>query len=88
MPSKSFINDYLYLVFMGRIKTTLIKRTGLKLLAKYRKEFKTDFQENKKIVEQFIDVPSKKLRNIIAGYITKLVKKENEHDLTLGKVTV
>ena len=73
---------------MGRIKTTLTKRTALKLLESHRKEFKTDFQENKEIVEKFLNVPSKKLRNIIAGYITRLVKKEKEHDLTLSKVTV
>lgn len=63
---------------MGRIKTTLIKRNALKLYSLHRQSFKKNFQENKKLIEQFIDVPSKKLRNIIAGYITRLAKKDKE----------
>ena len=61
---------------MGRIKTTLIKRTALKLFEKHKTEFKSDFNENKKLVEGFADIPSKKLKNVIAGYITRLVKQE------------
>jgi len=63
---------------MGRIKTTLIKRTGKKLFKEHRDEFKSDFEENKKIVEKFADIPSKKLRNVIAGYITRLVKTKED----------
>lgn len=59
---------------MGRIKTQLIKRVTLDLFSKHSKDFKKTFKENKKIVEKFADVPSKKLRNIIAGYITRLKK--------------
>ncbi len=61
---------------MGRIKTQLIKRVTKELFSKHSKEFKKDFQENKKLVEKFADIPSKKLRNIIAGYITRLKKSE------------
>jgi len=61
---------------MGRIKTTLIKRTALKLFEKHKNEFKPDFNKNKKLVEGFSNIPSKKLRNVIAGYVTRLVKQE------------
>jgi small subunit ribosomal protein S17e len=61
---------------MGRIKTTLIKRTTLKLFKDHSDEFKTSFDENKKVVEKFADTKSKKLRNIIAGYVTRLKKKD------------
>lgn len=60
-------------VNMGRIKTKLIKRITLKLVAEHRDEFKKDFKQNKEIVKEFADIPSKKLRNIIAGYATRLV---------------
>lgn len=63
---------------MGRIKTTLVKRVVRKLLAGHGKEFKKDFEQNKKIVEKFADIPSKKLRNNIAGYMTRLKKKTSE----------
>jgi len=63
---------------MGRIKTKLIKRITLDLYNKYKDEFKNTFEENKKIIEKLIDFPSKKIRNVVAGYITRLVKKSKE----------
>jgi len=63
---------------MGRIKTTLIKRTGKKLLSMHPDKFKPDFTENKKAVEEVADIPSKKLRNVLAGYLTRLVKKKQQ----------
>jgi len=59
---------------MGRIKTQLVKRTAMKLLAKHPDKFKKDFEENKKLVEETADIKSIKLRNVIAGYLTRLVK--------------
>ncbi len=63
---------------MGRIKTKLIKRVTLKLFKEHRDEFKPEFEENKEIVSKLADVPSKKIRNIIAGYITRLVRRKEE----------
>ncbi|MBD3247015.1 30S ribosomal protein S17e [Candidatus Pacearchaeota archaeon] len=63
---------------MGRIKTKLIKRISLKLFKQHKEEFKPDFEENKQLVESLADVPSKKIRNVIAGYVTRLVKQKHE----------
>lgn len=63
---------------MGRIKTTLIKRVTNKLVVEHRPDFKKDYEENKKIVEKYADIPSKKLRNIIAGYVTRLIKAKED----------
>ena len=60
---------------MGRIKTQLIKRTTHELIKGKEEEFSKDFDENKKLVDQYADVPSKKMRNVIAGYVTRLMKK-------------
>jgi small subunit ribosomal protein S17e len=60
---------------MGRIRTTLIKRVAKKLLQEHGEEFGTDFNKNKEIVDRYLKV-SKKMRNVIAGYIVKL-KKSN-----------
>lgn len=57
---------------MGRIKTQLIKRVTNDLMSQYGSEFKKDFDENKEIVQKHLDVPSKKIRNVIAGYMTRL----------------
>ncbi len=59
---------------MGKVRTAPVKRTARKLLSMYPDRFTDDFEENKKIVSELIEVQSKKLRNQIAGYITHLVK--------------
>ncbi len=56
---------------MGRIKTTLVKRTTEELLEKHNGEFSTDFNMNKTKVSMFMRAPSKKIRNTIAGYVTR-----------------
>jgi small subunit ribosomal protein S17e len=61
---------------MGRIKTRPIKAISMDLLETYRENFSTEYEHNKAKVMEFTDVKSKKLRNIIAGYITRMVKAE------------
>ena len=61
---------------MGRIKTTLIKRVSKQLIREHGKDFKKDFDENKTLVSKYADIPSKKIRNVIAGYVTRLVKQK------------
>ena len=56
---------------MGRIKSALIKRTAKKLIED-KGIFTTDFEKNKIILNR--DMPSKRLRNKIAGYITRKKK--------------
>ena len=63
---------------MGRIKNKFIKRISENLVKTYGDKFKEDFKENKQIVEQYADIPSKKMRNIVAGYVTRLVKAKQE----------
>ena len=62
---------------MGRIKTTIIKRTGKQLLDKSPETFASDFDKNKKSLGK--TMPSKRMRNMIAGYITRL--KKNTHKI-------
>jgi len=61
---------------MGRIKTRLIKAITHQLLEEHRDSFSTDYDENKLKVAELTDVKSKKLRNIIAGYTTRMIKAE------------
>ena len=63
---------------MGRIKTQLIKRIAIKLFDKHKPELKDNFEQNKQIVGQVTDIQSKKLRNNLAGYLTRLVKNNEE----------
>ena len=63
---------------MGRIKTQLIKRISSKLIKEHRNEFKNEFKENKDIVAKLAVIPSKKIRNIIAGYVTRLAQTKED----------
>ena len=60
---------------MGRIRQTFIKRAGDELIEKFEDRFTTDFEINKKVVEEVALISTKRLRNRIAGYITSKVKK-------------
>ena len=60
---------------MGRIKNALIKRTANNLL-KEENKFSEDFDQNKVLLER--SMPSKSMRNKIAGYISRLKRLERE----------
>ncbi len=59
---------------MAKIKTKLVKRTTKELLEK-EIPLSEDFEKNKKILGNV--VPSKKIRNQIAGYAVR-IKKQNQ----------
>ena len=63
---------------MGRIKSTFVKSSGQKIYQKAEAEFTENFDNNKEIVKKHADIPSKRLRNSIVGYITRLVKKQEK----------
>ena len=57
---------------MGRIKSTLIKRSSRQLIENSDESFGKTFEENKKALGSTL--PSKKMRNKIAGYIARIKK--------------
>lgn len=63
---------------MGRIKTTFVKAIAKELFEKHADKFTTDFEKNKAVIKELIDIKSKRLRNVVAGYITSLKKQEKK----------
>ena len=61
---------------MGRIKTALVKRVTRELLKAHRDQFTPEFTKNKEIVNTIANMPSKKIRNVVAGYLTRLKRSE------------
>lgn len=49
----------------------------MQAIDRYGAKFTADFGENKKVLEQVSIIRSKGLKNEIAGYITKYIKREN-----------
>ena len=60
---------------MGRIKTSLIKHIAHDLLERYPDKFSPSFEKNKEILKQLTDIKSKKIRNMVAGYIASYLKR-------------
>eukprot|EP00996_Jenningsia_fusiforme_P004702 NODE_5555_length_664_cov_324.671545_g5178_i0.p1 GENE.NODE_5555_length_664_cov_324.671545_g5178_i0~~NODE_5555_length_664_cov_324.671545_g5178_i0.p1 ORF type:complete len:144 (+),score=33.92 NODE_5555_length_664_cov_324.671545_g5178_i0:63-494(+) len=60
---------------MGRVRTKTVKRSSRIIIEKYYQKLTQDFQINKKVIGDVALIPSKRLRNKIAGYATKLMKR-------------
>jgi len=57
---------------LGNVRTEKVKRIARELFRRYPNRFTTDYEQNKRALLTLVNLPSKKLRNLIAGYITGL----------------
>lgn len=55
------------------IKPTYIKATGTEIISLYGNRFSNNFDENKQVVAEVTNVESKRVRNRIAGFITRKI---------------
>ncbi|KAI3635980.1 hypothetical protein MIR68_005500 [Amoeboaphelidium protococcarum] len=60
---------------MGKVRTKTVKRAARHLIEKYYPRLNLDFQSNKKLAGEVAIIPSKRLRNKIAGFTTHLMKR-------------
>ena len=60
---------------MGRILHGKFRRYAEDILQKYGPLFTTDYEKNKQILQELADLPSKRVRNMLAGYITRKIRK-------------
>jgi ribosomal protein S17E len=54
----------------GRVRTKTIKRSARVVVEKYYPKLGLDFHNNKRVVDDVAQLPSKRMRNKIAGFIT------------------
>ena len=59
---------------MGRIKTINVKTLAEEILKSHSDKFTEEFAKNKEILQEIKPIKSKKIRNVVAGYITKKMK--------------
>jgi small subunit ribosomal protein S17e len=59
---------------MGRIKTRQVKRIGHALMKDHAESLGEDFVKNKLAIDKLLVIHSQKIRNVIAGYVTRLAK--------------
>jgi small subunit ribosomal protein S17e len=60
---------------MGRVRTKTVKRSARHIIEKYYSRLTLDFDINKRVCDEVAVIPSKRLRNKIAGYVTHLMKR-------------
>nr|BAN20351.1 ribosomal protein S17 [Riptortus pedestris] len=60
---------------MGRVRTKTVKKASRAIIEKYYTRLTLDFHTNKRICEEIAIIPTKPLRNKIAGFVTHLMKR-------------
>tara|TARA_Y100000310_G_C20595476_1_gene770278 strand:- start:595 stop:780 length:186 start_codon:yes stop_codon:yes gene_type:complete len=61
---------------MGRIKSLMIKKAARQLIQEKEHKFSPDFEHNKKVLKD--TMPSKPIRNKVAGYISRLLRPKEQ----------
>lgn len=61
---------------MGRIKTSFVKHVAKDLVERYPEKFSTDYDQNKKVLSEVMIFESKRMRNIVAGYLSVLKRQQ------------
>merc|ERR1711990_1343113 len=60
---------------MGRVRNKTVKRSSKKIIEGYYQRLTLDFATNKRICDEVAMIPSKRLRNKIAGFTTHMMKR-------------
>jgi small subunit ribosomal protein S17e len=57
------------------VRTKTVKKSARVIIEKYYQRLTMDFHTNKRIAEEVAIIPSKRMRNRIAGFVTHLMKR-------------
>ena len=65
---------------MGKVRTESVKNLAKDLMNKHHDKFTTDFDTNKRLVEELAIGSTKTIRNKVAGYISRLKRIEMKEE--------
>jgi len=57
---------------VGKVRIAAVKKVARELVARYPDKFSTDYESNKKVLADLVDAKTKRLRNRVVGYVTRL----------------
>merc|ERR1712002_546593 len=60
---------------MGRVRTKTVKKASRRIIEKYYTRLTMDYYTNSRIVSDIAAIPTRRLRNQIAGFITHTMKR-------------
>ena len=63
---------------MGKVRTDTVKRASRELLKRFPERFSGNWESDKQATSELVITQSKRLRNRIAGYVTRLKVVEAE----------
>jgi small subunit ribosomal protein S17e len=61
-----------------------VKRLSRELVERYHDSFSTNFDQNKGVVDELLTNTTKRLRNRIAGYVTRLMILRKDEDVIIA----
>ena len=64
-----------FCLFLQGVRTKTVKKSARTIVEKYYTRLTLDFHTNKRIIDEVAIVPSKRMRNKIAGFTTHLMKR-------------
>ena len=63
---------------MGKVRIAAVKKVARELVQRYPDKFTTNYDSNKTVLADLVDARTKRLRNRIVGYVTRLkIVEEN-----------
>jgi small subunit ribosomal protein S17e len=57
---------------VGKVRIAAVKKVARELVERYPDKFTTDYESNKKVLADLVDAKTKRLRNRVVGYVTRL----------------
>ncbi len=65
---------------MGNIRIKQIKKTARAIVELAGKELTSEFEKNKEVASKYFEFSSKKQRNLVAGYATRLANAKKRRE--------
>ena len=57
---------------MGKVRIAAVKKVARELVERYPDKFTTNYDSNKTVLADLVDAKTKRLRNRVVGYVTRL----------------